>query len=732
MRIAWALSTFIFAGALALALVVAGPQARAQGPATEVPLDLAYMETPVGTTLDDIISGRAQPGFTPVLTPGFPFTAREGRVLWVRIRAELPEAPRDWRLGIVRVPVDQLRLRVHPPGDIVARDSFFRRGDGQRPWPARFDLPLPEGLSGRTELYLELEGQVMGGLHLSLRDGPAAAAEEAQARSLFRLVYGLLLGVALLSLLRHAEDSAAGALSVGAAAFCAWLACLGVNGHLYSLPEVALLSGLGAVVPQALFLLGAGPLVLATLRYSGLAKSAPPLVGWMRGLGWLLVAAALFALSLPATAGITLQWVTWFTYPVALMACLVMLAMDSRTYRWAPLLTLLAMAAAVVVRVLADQQELESNWWSLYGWQLLLALVILQYLALPWGRARLQRWQMRRRATPPEPSAEEKIAAAREKLVKSLQHGLEHADDDDVAWIAYRRLLDGLKTLLSQDSSAVVGEHAEGEELLQVEPKSAEPRYRDLLRDRATLLRNLSKLRAPQQVGLDFDGPEGPLEKVQLAVIPLPIPKPGWGALLVERPANVAYTDAELALCAEFAAMAVMAGEEASGTVTAQRQAETDTATGVFREESLRERLQQMMDAARLKQMPFSLLCVVVDQLPALREAGGEVGAISAMRPVAAMLREEMSHGDLIGRGGPDGFLVLAPGKKLLQAREYADRLREAVSHMAVDPRIAPMLSISVGIAQAGPDERNVAALTDRAAKAALVASKNGGNQIFS
>ena len=128
--------------------------------------------------------------------------------------------------------------------------------------------------------------------------------------------------------------------------------------------------------------------------------------------------------------------------------------------------------------------------------------------------------------------------------------------------------------MLPQDSSAVVGEHADGEELLQVEPKAAEPRYRDLLRDRTTLLRNLSKLKAAQQVGFDFDGPEGPLEKVQLAVIPLPIPKPGWGALLVERPADVSYSDAELALCAEFAAMAVVAGEEASGTVSAQLVAE--------------------------------------------------------------------------------------------------------------------------------------------------------------
>ena len=386
----------------------------------------------------------------------------------------------------------------------------------------------------------------------------------------------------------------------------------------------------------------------------------------------------------------------------------------------------------MLLRVLADHQVIEANWWTLYGWQLALALTMAQYLGLPWTRARLQRWAMRKRAEPPPPSAEEKIEAAREKLMASLQHGLTHADDDDVAWIAYRRLLDGLKSVLAQDSSAVVGEHADGEELLQVEPKSAESRYRNLLRERATLLRNLSKLKAAQQVGFDFDGPEGPLEKVQLAVIPLPIPKPGWGALLVERPADVSYSDAELALCAEFAAMAVVAGEEASGTVSAQRQAETDPATGVFREEAIRDRLQQLVEAARLRQTPFSLLWIELDQLPSLREAGGEVAVVAALRPVAGLLQKEISHGDLVGRSASGGFLVLAPGKKLLQAREYAERLREAVSHMAVDPRIAPTLSISVGIAQAGPEERKSADLADRAANAARVATRNGGDQIFS
>ena len=97
----------------------------------------------------------------------------------------------------------------------------------------------------------------------------------------------------------------------------------------------------------------------------------------------------------------------------------------------------------------------------------------------------------------PEPSAEEKIALARERLVHSLQAGLANAADADLKWIAFRRLLDGLKPVLTQSSAAVVAMHYHGEDLLQVEPLDAEDRYRELLSQRATLLKNLSRLRAP-------------------------------------------------------------------------------------------------------------------------------------------------------------------------------------------------------------------------------------------
>ncbi|WP_158637152.1 7TMR-DISMED2 domain-containing protein [Arenimonas daejeonensis] len=460
-------------------------------------VDLAVMETPVGTRLEDILSGRAQPGFTPVLTPGFSFAARDGTAIWVRIRTELPPGDASrLRLVMPRVPLDRLRLRLPPSGEVVANDSFFRPTADDSPWSANFELPLPAGLAGKTELYLELEGRISGGLHLRLLDIDQSASHEARAQSLFRYTYLIFLLVAALSLARHAEDPQSGALSIGAAALASWLACLGINGHLYALPEIAQLTSLGATVPLALLLLGAGPLVLATRHYAGLSKSAPGLVPWMRGLGWLLVALAAYCLIFPSLQPHHLQWVAWIGYVLALAACLLMLLMDSRTYRWGPILALSAVAVAVVLRVLADHQAVEAGLFNLYGAQLLLAVTMALYLGLPWIRARLQRWAMRKRAAPPEPSAEEKIQLARERLLESLQSGLKNAADGDLKWIAFRRLLDGLKPVLSQSSAAVVAMHFHGEDMLQVEPPSAEPRYRELLEQRATLLKNLSRLRA--------------------------------------------------------------------------------------------------------------------------------------------------------------------------------------------------------------------------------------------
>ena len=76
--------------------------------------------------------------------------------------------------------------------------------------------------------------------------------------------------------------------------------------------------------------------------------------------------------------------------------------------------------------------------------------------------------------------------------------------------------------------------------------------------------------------------------------------------------------------------------------------------------------------------------------------------------------------------------MLVSPGKAQLKAREYAEKLRGAVSRLAVDPRVTVGLSVSIGIAQAGPHERDASALVERTRQIAQIANKNGGNQIFS
>ena len=53
-----------------------------------------------------------------------------------------------------------------------------------------------------------------------------------------------------------------------------------------------------------------------------------------------------------------------------------------------------------------------------------------------------------------EQSAEQKIAHAREWMIRSLQAGMENASDEgDMEWIAYRRLMGGLKPVLPQNAA---------------------------------------------------------------------------------------------------------------------------------------------------------------------------------------------------------------------------------------------------------------------------------------
>ena len=138
--------------------------------------------------------------------------------------------------------------------------------------------------------------------------------------------------------------------------------------------------------------------------------------------------------------------------------------------------------------------------------------------------------------------------------------------------------------------------------------KSANDRYVALISQRSNLLKNLSRMTAPQQISIDFDGPDGPLQAVSLAVIPLPIDKPGWGALIIEREADRIYTELEMDCGAEFAALATTAGDEAGEAMLDRHKREMDSETGCIIGKNSEVVIKKLIDVSILQNRPLSFI----------------------------------------------------------------------------------------------------------------------------
>lgn len=685
---------------------------------------LALMETPTGTALADILSGRARPGFTPRLENAIVIRGEPGKSAWLRLRVDVPADGKRYWLRLDRQAIESLRLYVPgPPPTLVAETGRGKTAELDPEWPDAFLVPLPADLQGVAMLYLEVDGEGLLQLRPELISADAIEARDRGSQLLYGGLYGLLMLMMLASVFRQFTYRESGAWHVFFAAAACGLACAATNDHLANIPFGTWIGNIGPKVVPACWLLACAPLLWCSTHFAGLDKTAEDLQRWYGLAGGAAIAMAVAAVFVPLYYLPELQLAAIVMLALVMLASVAALAMDKRQSRWGPILVCLGVVAALVAPVLVFEQGLPSTLLTRRGFEFLLAVLLVLYLLLPWLRQRLQARARKRRAIVRPLSTEEKIAGAREQLMASLDAALMNASEGDLEWIAYRRLLEGLKPVLPQLASAVVAMNYHHEDLLLVEPRSAEERYRSLLGQRGRLMKHLSRSRAPQQIGMDFDGPEGPLETVQLAVIPLPIPKPGWGALLIERIADVRYSDDELDLCAEFAALATTAGDEAAAAMMRRQAEEIDIESGVYKAAVIDQARLRAQGDAYVLHTPLAIMRVAVDNIDAI--APGARGA--CLHALADLMREEVDYGDVIGRIAPDEFLVLMPGRKLGVARDLAERLCVLASGVATP---GGKLSISIGVSALQPGERgNSPLMIERTAQALARARQYGGNQ---
>ena len=713
----------VCAALLAAALPATGRTQSSHGDPDEI--RLAVMETPAGTLLEDIISGRAQPGFTPVIERGLAVQAMPEKTYWLRLRLDIPADGRARFIRLDRQAIERLRLyQAGPPVVLQAEAGLGQPSPGLPRWPDAFALPIPAQAQGKLALYLELEGQGYLNLQPELLTGDELRSRDRLSSTIHSLLYGAMALIVLLAAIRHRRGDRH-ALGVALAAFVCLLASVVGNYHLQLTLGGASITE-NPALPAALWILACAPLLVATQQYAGHDKNFPALGLALDRMGLAVLVLGFAALLVPAGYLGQLQ-VTALAMLVSVSAvCILAMLFDPRHWRWASIAAWLGLIAALAAMVLSMLQLIPATFLARRGFELMLALQLALYLGLPWFRRLMQSRARRKRVVVPELSAEEKIARARENMLVSLSAALENAAEGDLQWIAYRRLLEGLKPVLAQRAAAVVAMNFHGDDLLLVEPKSADVRYQSLLAQRSGLLKNLSRCHAPQQIGISFADADGPTQKAQLAVIPLPIDKPGWGALLVERNADANYSEGELDFCTELAALATTAGDEAAEMMQARHQAEFDGESGVYKRELIEQTLRLMHETAFLKHTVLSVLGIGIDNY----EAIAPEAASDAVRSLVDVIRDEVDYGEVIGRLNSSEFLVLTPGRTIGQACELGERICAQARKRTLAHPSGHALSVSLGVSQAQPGERSPQLMLARVTRALGKARQYGGNQV--
>ncbi|MEX6504099.1 diguanylate cyclase [Pseudomonas sp. 25A3E] len=128
---------------------------------------------------------------------------------------------------------------------------------------------------------------------------------------------------------------------------------------------------------------------------------------------------------------------------------------------------------------------------------------------------------------------------------------------------------------------------------------------------------------------------------------------------------------------------------------------------------------------------PLSMLMCDVDYFKLYNDTYGHALGDQCLQEVAATLRGVFGRaGELVARMGGEEFAVLLPGADIVQARQAAERLRQALRSRALAhaaSQVAAHVTLSIGVAQLEPETMDRFDLLLQSADQALYRAKSLG-----
>lgn len=216
-------------------------------------------------------------------------------------------------------------------------------------------------------------------------------------------------------------------------------------------------------------------------------------------------------------------------------------------------------------------------------------------------------------------------------------------------------------------------------------------------------------------------------------IAPLLVGQDALGAISLDCFQRYAFSQNDLQLLVSFAATAATAIHNAQLHGEVQKQAITDTLTGLYNRRGFIEFGRREVERAIRFVRPLTALMLDLDNFKDINDHYGHLFGDKVLIGVTQRWSQELRQIDLLGRYGGDEFIILLPETNLESAVQVAERLRQKVSQMGFP--IGPSnvrLTMSVGVSALDEATLDLETLVQKADHALYEAKRAGRNQVIS
>lgn len=158
--------------------------------------------------------------------------------------------------------------------------------------------------------------------------------------------------------------------------------------------------------------------------------------------------------------------------------------------------------------------------------------------------------------------------------------------------------------------------------------------------------------------------------------------------------------------------------------------ANVDDLTGLNTRRSFLEQLDLMAAEAAMRRTPLTLAMIDIDYFKPVNDRFGHAVGDALLTAIGAACRSAVRSDDVIGRLGGEEFAMLMPFTDQPTAYRIVDRLRDAVSRIAIPTRDGQSVSVTISVGLATFTDQQIDQLLLDADRALYHAKERGRNRI--